>query len=218
MIENKSSDSKGLMKETDTIRIYALSKQLNIDVQEILVAVKQLGIENKGSSLARLTNDEIELVKNKLDDPKYIDPKYHERQQRYEESRQKHKEEEKKRREEEIKRNEERRRRPIRIGDLAEKYGVSVKIVVDASQKLVGRKRSYVLTEDDTLTKEETESVAEKLDVLVERHKKNQPDNRHNKTEWADADGIVRPPLWGDTPTIYLKDGDGNFGEYTIKR
>jgi len=49
-----------------TIRIYALSKQLNVDSKEILDAIKQLGIEGKGSSLAGLTEEEVDQVKNKL--------------------------------------------------------------------------------------------------------------------------------------------------------
>ena len=49
-----------------SIRIYALSKQLNVDSKEILEAIKQLGIEGKGSSLAGLTDEEVDLVKNKL--------------------------------------------------------------------------------------------------------------------------------------------------------
>ena len=49
-----------------SIRIYALSKQLNIDSKEILDAIKQLGIEGKGSSLATLTDEEVDQVKNRL--------------------------------------------------------------------------------------------------------------------------------------------------------
>ena len=49
-----------------SIRIYALSKQLNVDSKEILDAIKQLGIEGKGSSLAGLTEEEVVLVKEKL--------------------------------------------------------------------------------------------------------------------------------------------------------
>jgi len=49
-----------------SIRIYALSKQLNVDSKEILDAIKQLGIEGKGSSLAGLTEEEVEQVKNRL--------------------------------------------------------------------------------------------------------------------------------------------------------
>ncbi|MDR0328920.1 MAG: translation initiation factor IF-2, partial [Planctomycetaceae bacterium] len=49
-----------------SIRIYALSKQLNVDSKEILDAIRQLGIEGKGSSLATLTDEEVDQVKNKL--------------------------------------------------------------------------------------------------------------------------------------------------------
>ena len=49
-----------------SIRIYALSKQLNIDSKEILDAIKQLGIEGKGSSLAGLTEEEVVLVRKRL--------------------------------------------------------------------------------------------------------------------------------------------------------
>ena len=49
-----------------SIRIYALSKQLNIDSKEILDAIKQLGIEGKGSSLAGLTEEEVVLVRERL--------------------------------------------------------------------------------------------------------------------------------------------------------
>ena len=49
-----------------SIRIYALSKQLNVDSKEILDAIKQLGIEGKGSSLAGLTEEEAAQVKDKL--------------------------------------------------------------------------------------------------------------------------------------------------------
>ena len=45
-----------------SIRIYALSKYLNVDANEILNAIKQLGIEGKGSSLAALTDEEIDLI------------------------------------------------------------------------------------------------------------------------------------------------------------
>ena len=53
-----------------SIRIYALSKQLNVDSKEILDAVKQLGIEGKGSSLAGLTEEEVEQVKKRLNTQK----------------------------------------------------------------------------------------------------------------------------------------------------
>jgi translation initiation factor IF-2 len=49
-----------------SIRIYALSKQLNVDSKEILDAIKHLGIEGKGSSLAGLTEEEVEQIKDKL--------------------------------------------------------------------------------------------------------------------------------------------------------
>ena len=49
-----------------SIRIYALSKQINVDSKEILDAIKQLGIEGKGSQLASLTEEEVVLVKRKL--------------------------------------------------------------------------------------------------------------------------------------------------------
>jgi len=45
-----------------SIRIYALSARLNIDAKEILNALKKLGIEGKGSSLASLTDEEIDLI------------------------------------------------------------------------------------------------------------------------------------------------------------
>ena len=53
-----------------SIRIYALSKQLNIDSKEILDAVKQLGIEGKTSSLHALTDEEVDQVKSRLNTPK----------------------------------------------------------------------------------------------------------------------------------------------------
>jgi len=53
-----------------SIRIYALSKQLNVDSKEILEAIKQLGIEGKGSSLAGLTEEEVDQVKTKLNTQK----------------------------------------------------------------------------------------------------------------------------------------------------
>ncbi|MCL2005413.1 MAG: translation initiation factor IF-2 [Planctomycetaceae bacterium] len=49
-----------------SIRIYALSKTLNVDSKDILVAVKQLGIEGKNSPLQTLSDEEIEQVKEKL--------------------------------------------------------------------------------------------------------------------------------------------------------
>ncbi|MCL2711124.1 MAG: translation initiation factor IF-2, partial [Planctomycetaceae bacterium] len=53
-----------------SIRIYALSKQLNVDSKEILDAIKQLGIEGKGSSLAGLTEEEVVLIKDRLNTQK----------------------------------------------------------------------------------------------------------------------------------------------------
>ena len=49
-----------------SIRIYALSKQLNVDSKDILVAIKQLGIEGKNSSLQTLSEEESGQVKEKL--------------------------------------------------------------------------------------------------------------------------------------------------------
>ena len=49
-----------------SIRIYALSKQLNVDSKEILDAAKQLGIEGKSSPLHALTYEEVDQVKNTL--------------------------------------------------------------------------------------------------------------------------------------------------------
>ena len=49
-----------------SIRIYALSKQLNVDSKEILDAIRQLGIEGKGSSLATLTDEEVDQVKDRI--------------------------------------------------------------------------------------------------------------------------------------------------------
>ena len=54
-----------------SIRIYALSKQLNVDSKEILDAIKQLGIEGKGSSLAGLTDEEVVLIRKKLNVQKH---------------------------------------------------------------------------------------------------------------------------------------------------
>jgi len=51
-----------------SIRIYALSKQLEIDSQEILDAIEELGIEGKRSSLAALTEEEVERVRKILSD------------------------------------------------------------------------------------------------------------------------------------------------------
>lgn len=62
MNENQFFDNEGHVTETDMIRIYALSKQLNVDSKKILDAVKQLGIAGSGSSLAGLTNEEVELI------------------------------------------------------------------------------------------------------------------------------------------------------------
>ena len=49
-----------------SIRIYALSKQLNVDSKEILDALRQLGIEGKGSSLATLTDEEVCQVTDRI--------------------------------------------------------------------------------------------------------------------------------------------------------
>lgn len=49
-----------------SIRIYALSKVWNVDSQLILDAVKSLGIEGKGSSLAGLTEEEVIQTKKVL--------------------------------------------------------------------------------------------------------------------------------------------------------
>jgi translation initiation factor IF-2 len=48
-----------------SIRIYALSKQLNVDSKDILDAIKQLGIEGK-TALSGLTEDEVEQVKGRI--------------------------------------------------------------------------------------------------------------------------------------------------------
>lgn len=48
-----------------SIRIYALSKQLNVDSKEILDAIKYLGIEGK-TALSGLTEEEVEQVKGRL--------------------------------------------------------------------------------------------------------------------------------------------------------
>ena len=95
---------------------------------------------------------------------------------------------------------------------------MSVQDTVGVSQKLVGKTRSYALNEDDTLTEDEAKNVSEKLEELSEIRKKRQPDRWHNNTEWADGDGVVRPPLWGTEPVIYLKDNNGNLGEYRLKK
>ena len=68
MNENQVSDNEVVAKPTGMIRIYTLSKQLNVDSQEILNATKQLGIKGKGTSLASLTDEETALVKNWLFD------------------------------------------------------------------------------------------------------------------------------------------------------
>ena len=49
-----------------SIRIYALSKQLNVDHVEILDAVRQLGIQGKSTPLASLTDEETIAVKKAL--------------------------------------------------------------------------------------------------------------------------------------------------------
>ena len=49
-----------------SVRIYALSKQLNVDSKEILDAIKQLGIVGKSSQLASLTDKETAQVKDWL--------------------------------------------------------------------------------------------------------------------------------------------------------
>ena len=49
-----------------TIRIYVLSKQLNVDSKDILDAVRRLKIEGKSSPFHSLTSDEVEQVKNWL--------------------------------------------------------------------------------------------------------------------------------------------------------
>ena len=69
MKENYVSDNEGHVIETGVIRIYALSKQLNVDSKTILDAIKQLGIWDKGSSLAGLTEEEVELIMDWLNNP-----------------------------------------------------------------------------------------------------------------------------------------------------
>jgi len=49
-----------------SIRIYALSKEFNVDSKEILDAIRQLGIKDKGSSLATLTDEEVDIVQKHL--------------------------------------------------------------------------------------------------------------------------------------------------------
>jgi len=49
-----------------SVRIYALSKQLNVDSKDILDAIKHLGIEGKSSQLASLTDEETIQVKDWL--------------------------------------------------------------------------------------------------------------------------------------------------------
>ena len=49
-----------------TVRIYALSKQLNVDSKDILDAAKHLGIEGKSSPLHSLSSDELDQVKGWL--------------------------------------------------------------------------------------------------------------------------------------------------------
>ncbi|MDR0703660.1 MAG: translation initiation factor IF-2 N-terminal domain-containing protein, partial [Planctomycetaceae bacterium] len=46
-----------------SIRIYALAQQLKVETKKLLDVLKQLGIEGKGSSLASLTDEEVEKVK-----------------------------------------------------------------------------------------------------------------------------------------------------------
>ena len=53
------------------IRIYVLAKQLNVDSGVILDTIRQLGIAGKGTTMAGLTSEEVALVKNRLNDPKY---------------------------------------------------------------------------------------------------------------------------------------------------
>jgi len=174
-----------------SIRIYALSKQLNVDSKEILDAIKQLGIEGIGSSLAGLTEEEVELVKKKLNNPEYIEPisEYNERQQKYEEYLRRDREAEKKR-------SEERQRRPVRIGDLADKYEISpsdaIKVCQDCQKAGRIEKRSYPLDENDTLTKEEAEHVEEKLKEYMDAKSKRAFRVRATIVRTGN-DGITRP-------------------------
>jgi translation initiation factor IF-2 len=46
-----------------SIRIYALAQQLKVETKKLIDVLKQLGIEGKGSSLASLTDEEVEKVK-----------------------------------------------------------------------------------------------------------------------------------------------------------
>jgi translation initiation factor IF-2 len=46
-----------------SIRIYALAQQLKVETKKLIDVLKQLGIEGKGSSLASLTEEEVEKVK-----------------------------------------------------------------------------------------------------------------------------------------------------------
>jgi translation initiation factor IF-2 len=49
-----------------SIRIYALAQQLKVETKTLVDAIKNLGIEGKGSALASLTEDEVKLVKEKF--------------------------------------------------------------------------------------------------------------------------------------------------------
>ncbi|MDR3196400.1 MAG: translation initiation factor IF-2 [Planctomycetaceae bacterium] len=46
-----------------SIRIYALAQQLKVETKKLIDVLKQVGIEGKGSSLASLTEEEVEKVK-----------------------------------------------------------------------------------------------------------------------------------------------------------
>ena len=49
-----------------SIRIYALAQQLKVETKVLVDTLKQIGIEGKGSALASLSEDEVELVKAAL--------------------------------------------------------------------------------------------------------------------------------------------------------
>ena len=52
-----------------SVRVYALSKQLNVDPKKILDAIEQLGINGRNSSLRLLSEEEVQRVKVWLQSP-----------------------------------------------------------------------------------------------------------------------------------------------------
>ena len=110
------------------IRISALAKQLNVDSQEILNAINRLGIEGKGSPLAGLTVEEVELIKHWLDDPDI--QRWQEKWQRYQAFCRTIKEQ-RKRMEEEQKKEDER----IGIEDEKQRYEEWLKHIEEGQQR-----------------------------------------------------------------------------------